>query len=129
MPCLECENGLWRFGESGKCQYSSKSECETANSDYSAEKIEKNNNMDEKKKYYGDEEHDYHFNFTTEMMEKLHSTGELEVNVERDGDEMSILFTYDAKIEEETYDVLTNSLLDDELDEYIVKLTNSIKKL
>ena len=129
MPCLECENGLWRFGESGKCQYSSKSECETANADYYAEEIEKNNNMEEKKKYYGDEEHDYHFNFTTEMMEKLHTTGELEVNVERDGDEMSILFTYDVVREEETYDALTNSLLDDELDEYIVKLTNSIKKL
>ena len=134
MPCLECENGLWRFGESGKCQYSSKSECETANADYYAEEIEKNNNMEEKKKYYGDEEHDYHFNFTTEMMEKLHTTGELEVNVERDGDEMSILFTYDVvreeeEKEEETYDALTNSLLDDELDEYIVKLTNSIKKL
>jgi len=129
MPCLECENGLWRFGESGKCQYSSKSECETANADYYAEEIEKNNNMEEKKKYYGDEEHDYHFNFTTEMMEKLHTTGELEVNVEKDGDEMSILFTYDVVREEETYDALTNSLLDDELDEYIVKLTNSIKKL
>ena len=37
MPCLECENGLWKFGESGKCQYSSKSECETANADYYAE--------------------------------------------------------------------------------------------
>ena len=78
MPCLECENGLWRFGESGKCQYSSKSECETANADYYAEEID-NNNMEEKKKYYGDEEHDYHFNFTTDMMEKLHSEGELEV--------------------------------------------------
>tara|TARA_R110000782_G_scaffold247280_1_gene334056 strand:+ start:56 stop:742 length:687 start_codon:yes stop_codon:yes gene_type:complete len=228
MPCLECENGLWRFGESGKCQYSSKSECETANSDYYAaetyndypqsatnnakkaikykeengsscgtqvgwsrarqlatrekltrstiarmasfkrhqqhkdvpydegcggimwdcwggtsgiewaikklEQIDKNKNMAEKKKYYSDDEHDYHFNFTTEMMEKLHTTGELEVNVERDGDEMSILFTYDVvreeeEIEEETYEALTNSLLDDELDEYIVKLTNSIKKL
>jgi len=47
---------------------------------------------------------------------------------------MSILFTYDVvreeeEKEEETYDALTNSLLDDELDEYIVKLTNSIKKL
>ena len=31
--------------------------------------------------------------------------------------------------EKETYDVLTNSLLDDELDEYINKLTNSIKQL
>jgi len=123
MPCIKCENGLWRWGESGKCQYASISECETANADYNLDESNK------KRRYYGDDDHDYHFNFTTDMMEKLHSTGELEVNVERDGEEMSILFTYDAKIEEETYDALTNSLLDDELDEYINKLTNSIKKL
>lgn len=123
MPCKECENGKWRWGESGECQYDTLAECETANADYDLDESNK------KRKYYGDDEHDYHFNFTTDMMEKLHSTGELEVNVERDGKEMSILFTYDAKIEEETYDALTNSLLDDELDEYIVKLTNSIKKL
>ena len=34
MPCLECENGKWKFGETGKCQYDSKSDCETANKDY-----------------------------------------------------------------------------------------------
>tara|TARA_R110002051_G_scaffold202401_1_gene269068 strand:- start:364 stop:840 length:477 start_codon:yes stop_codon:yes gene_type:complete len=34
MPCYECENGSWRFGETGGCDYSSKSECETANKDY-----------------------------------------------------------------------------------------------
>ena len=37
MPCLECENKLWRWGESGKCEYSTKSECETDNADYYAE--------------------------------------------------------------------------------------------
>ena len=37
MPCYECENGKWRFGETGNCQYDSKSECETANKDYYAE--------------------------------------------------------------------------------------------
>jgi hypothetical protein len=37
MPCYECENGKWRFGETGKCQYDSKSSCETANKDYYAE--------------------------------------------------------------------------------------------
>jgi hypothetical protein len=37
MPCYECENGKWKFGETGKCQYSTKSECETANKDYYAE--------------------------------------------------------------------------------------------
>ena len=136
MPCLECENGLWRFGESGKCQYSSKSECETANADYYAEEIEKNNNIKEKKKYYGDEEHDYHFNFTTDMMEKLHTEGELEVRVEKDGDEMLILFTFEGgrKEEEEVIidkndDKMITSMLDEELDEYINKLTDSIKQL
>jgi len=37
MPCYECENGKWKFGETGRCQYSTKSECETANKDYYAE--------------------------------------------------------------------------------------------
>ena len=37
MPCYECENGKWRFGETGNCQYDTKSECETANKDYYAE--------------------------------------------------------------------------------------------
>ena len=37
MPCYECENGKWKFGETGNCQYDSKSECETANKDYYAE--------------------------------------------------------------------------------------------
>mgnify|MGYP001590244590 CR=1 FL=1 len=34
MPCLECENEMWRFGETGKCQYATKSECEKDNEDY-----------------------------------------------------------------------------------------------
>ncbi len=37
MPCYECENGKWRFGQTGNCEYDSKSECETANKDYYAE--------------------------------------------------------------------------------------------
>ena len=37
MPCYECENGKWKFGETGRCQYSTKSECEAANKDYYAE--------------------------------------------------------------------------------------------
>jgi hypothetical protein len=36
MPCYECENGKWRFGETGECQYDSKETCETANKDYYA---------------------------------------------------------------------------------------------
>ena len=37
MPCYECENGKWRFGQTGECQYDSKETCETANKDYYAE--------------------------------------------------------------------------------------------
>jgi hypothetical protein len=37
MPCYECENGKWKFGETGDCQYDSKETCETANKDYYAE--------------------------------------------------------------------------------------------
>lgn len=31
MPCELCENGKWRFGETGACEYESKEECERAN--------------------------------------------------------------------------------------------------
>ena len=36
MPCEKCENNKWRWGASGECQYSTKSECDTANADYYA---------------------------------------------------------------------------------------------
>ena len=114
MPCIKCEDGNWRWGESGECQYDSLASCEAANADYSAEI-----------------EYDYKLTFTQEQMEKLHAEGEVLIHIQGDeeGEEMDILFAYDAKREEETYDALTNSLLDDELDEYINKLTNSIKQL
>tara|TARA_R110001599_G_C11827426_1_gene617926 strand:+ start:178 stop:540 length:363 start_codon:yes stop_codon:yes gene_type:complete len=120
MPCIKCEDGNWRWGESGECKYDSLASCEADNADYSAEI-----------------EYDYKLNFTQEQMEKLHNDGEVLIHIQGDeeGEEMDILFTYDVVREEEegkekeTYDVLTNSLLDDELDEYINKLTNSIKQL
>ena len=68
----------------------------------------KENNMAKKKKYYGDEEHDFHFHFTEEMMAELHNTGELEIMVKQEEEEMVIKFTYgeeedkeEIKIEEE----------------------------
>tara|TARA_R110002095_G_scaffold183379_1_gene160571 strand:+ start:340 stop:690 length:351 start_codon:yes stop_codon:yes gene_type:complete len=116
MPCIKCEDGNFRWGESGECKYDSLASCEADNVDYSAEI-----------------EYDYKLNFTQEQMEKLHNDGEVLIHIQGDeeGEEMDILFTYDVvrEEEEETYDVLTNSLLDDELDEYINKLTNSIKQL
>jgi len=28
MPCQQCENGKWKWGETGECQYDSQAECE-----------------------------------------------------------------------------------------------------
>jgi len=128
MPCLECENKLWRFGESGKCEYTTKLECEEANKDYYMEK--------EKKKYSADEEYDYQFNFTKEMMETLHMEGELKVKIEKEGgEEIIILYTFNNEdgekeiIVDKTNDDIIMSMLDDELDEYIEKLANTIQQL
>ena len=37
MPCIKCEDGNWRWGESGECKYDSLASCEADNVDYSAE--------------------------------------------------------------------------------------------
>jgi hypothetical protein len=44
-----------------------------------------------------DDSHDYHLEFTSEMMSELHNNGELEVTVREGGRDMVIKFTYDAK--------------------------------
>jgi len=217
MPCYECENGKWRFGETGKCQYDSKSSCETANKDYYAEetyndypqaatnnakraikykeengsdcgtqvgwtrarqlanrdnlsrdtiarmasfkrhqqhkdvpydegcggimwdawggdagvnwaikKLEQidKKNMAKKRKYYSDEDHDYHFHFTQEMMETLHHDGELEVKVKEDDKEMVIFFTYDV---EETEEYSPEEEIKDEFGNYFDEIIKSIK--
>ena len=230
MPCEECENGKWRWGESGECQYDSKSQCEESNADYYAEsklnskgynnasslieddKVDKNSdwsfssedgnallgedgddwenyakwfllvnedaNEDTKDRYkfpFGKEgkvyrsaltavrqragqfgyddvfeaagrliekiddkeeasvknelEYDHKLNFTKEEMEILYKDGELLKHIEKDGQEMDILFTYTSDKLEEAYSNLTKAMLDDELDEYIDKLTHSIKQL
>ena len=67
MPCLQCEDNLWKFGETGKCQYESKSQCDESNADY-----------------YNDVNYDHSFHFTHEMMEDLHDDGELIVLVEKE---------------------------------------------
>ena len=37
MPCKECENNKWKWGEDGECKYDSLSECEADNEGYYAE--------------------------------------------------------------------------------------------
>ena len=34
MPCEECENGKYKWGKTGSCEYDSIAECEAANKDY-----------------------------------------------------------------------------------------------
>lgn len=33
MPCQQCENGKWKWGENGECEYETKEECEDAHPD------------------------------------------------------------------------------------------------
>jgi hypothetical protein len=81
-----------------------------------------------------------HIHLTEEMMSKLHKDGMLEMMMEDDmGKESMIKITYEVKDmtredensyhEDEEKSELTQSMLDDELDVYIDKLTESIKKL
>jgi cell division septum initiation protein DivIVA len=35
MPCTKCEDGKYKWGKTGECEYSSKEACEKANSKYS----------------------------------------------------------------------------------------------
>ena len=131
MPCEQCEEGMYKWGETGECMYETLEDCQLANQgEYLEEEI---------KPAY-DKPVDFTMHFTKEQMEELHGEGEVLIEVEgnEEGETMNILFTYDIEereeeteeIEEEVeYGELTVAMLDDELDEYIDKLTDSIKKL
>ena len=76
MPCKKCDSGKWKFGRTGKCEYNSKSECETANADYYAEETV------------------HEFTFTEDQMKELHENGEVIIEIEKDGEEMKLHFKY-----------------------------------
>ena len=133
MPCEQCEGGgKYKWGETGECLYETLEDCQLANQDAY---------LEETLKPQADEhvDVDWTYNFTEEQMEVLHEEGELLVTVEKEEEEsMTLLFTYEKEeVEEEKeddelereYAKLTKSMLDDELDEYIDKITDSIKKL
>ncbi len=87
-------------------------------------------NMAKKRKYYGDDEHDHHFHFTKEMMEKLHHDGELEVKVEEDDKEMLILFTYDVEgmeKEEEKEEYTIEEDIKEEFTDFFDEIINKYK--
>jgi len=127
MPCEECENGKYKWGQTGECEYETLEDCQLANQgEYLEETV--------KPTYSHEADVDYTMNFTQEQMEELHTNGEVIVHIEEEGKEMVIKFVYtpeevDAEELEKEYDKLTASMLDEELDEYIDKLTDSISKL
>ena len=146
MPCELCEEGMYKWGETGECKYETLEDCQLANQEeYLEETL--------KPKY--EEEIDWTYNFTEEQMKELHDDGKLIVKVEKEEQEsMTLLFTYDREEKEEEreeeleedkredderidideekereYAKLTVAMLDEELDEYIDKVVNSIKEL
>lgn len=129
MPCEECEEGKYKWGEMGECLYETLEDCQLANQEEF---------LEEALKPISDKPVDFAIHFTEETMNKLHEEGEVvvEVEVSEEGEKMNILFTYDkeeveieTEEEEVEYGSLTTAMLDEELDSYIDKLTYSIKRL
>ena len=92
MPCEECEEGLYKWGETGECLYETLEDCQLAN---------QGEHLEEALKPQADEPVDWTYNFTKEQMEELHREGELLVEVDRDDEKpMTLLFTYEKEEEE-----------------------------
>jgi len=104
MPCEECENGYYKWGRTGECQYETLEDCQLANQgEYLEETF--------KPTYNQEEEVDYTMKFTQDQMEELHTNGEVIVHLEEDGKEMVIKFTYDKEKREEEEEVYAKSRL------------------
>jgi len=91
MPCEQCEEGLYKWGENGECMYETLEDCQLANQEeYLEETL--------KPKY--EEEIDWTYNFTEEQMKELHDDGKLIVKVKEEDKTMTLLFTYEREEEE-----------------------------
>tara|TARA_R110000744_G_scaffold21472_1_gene55552 strand:+ start:369 stop:776 length:408 start_codon:yes stop_codon:yes gene_type:complete len=133
MPCEQCEEGKYKWGEMGECLYETLEDCQLANQEEF---------LEEALKPISDKPVDLTIHFTEETMNKLHGEGEVVVEVEISEEEkINILFTFDKEESEEEVEVeteeseeieygsLTTAMLDDELDDYIDKIVDSIKEL
>ena len=85
----------------------------------------KEKNMAKKKRYYGDDEHDFHLHFTEDMMRQLHGEGELEVVVKEEEKEMLIKFTYGEK--EEDHDEMEKEIKED-FEMYFEQVIKNLKE-
>ena len=125
------KNGRYRSGKHDTDLLPDKHPMKTTKKEEKKE-TKKENKMEDKKKYYSDEEHDYHFHITEEMMEKLHTDGMVEVMVKEDDKEMVIKFTYDVeekeeKREEEEEMTKEEEEIKQEFGEYFDKIIEKIK--
>ena len=92
MPCEQCEEGLYKWGETGECLYETLEDCQLANQD---------TYLEETLKPKSDKPVDWTYNFTKEQMDELHEDGELIVEVKEEDKTMTLLFTYEKEEEEE----------------------------
>lgn len=79
MPCIQCENGKWKWGETGTCQYDSREACEQAH----------------------EGEHDSERKGTMKDQEKRSGVGPPEIRA-AEGDKPAQLVGYAAKFDIET---------------------------
>ena len=91
MPCEQCEEGLYKWGETGECLYETLEDCQLANQD---------TYLEETLKPKSDKPVDWTYNFTKEQMDELHENGELIVEVKEEDKTMTLLFTYEKEEEE-----------------------------
>tara|TARA_R110000824_G_scaffold84083_3_gene209964 strand:+ start:1345 stop:1722 length:378 start_codon:yes stop_codon:yes gene_type:complete len=93
MPCEQCEEGLYRWGETGECLYETLEDCQLDNQDAYLE-----GDLEPK----SDLPIDFTMHFSRDQMHDLHENGEVLIEVEgsEEGEKMNILFTYDVEEEE-----------------------------
>mgnify|MGYP003645533861 CR=1 FL=1 len=91
MPCEQCQEGLYKWGETGECLYETLEDCQLANQD---------TYLEETLKPKSDKPVDWTYNFTKEQMDELHEDGELIVEVKEEDKTMTLLFTYEKEEEE-----------------------------
>ena len=107
MPCEQCEEGLYKWGETGDCMYKTLEDCQLANQgEYLEEEL--------KPSYNNEDDVDHTYTFDEKQMKELHEDGEIIVHIEEEGQEMTIKFIYDKEEREEREEELEEDIHEDE---------------
>jgi len=106
MPCEKCEEGKYKWGETGDCMYETLEDCQLANQgEYLEEEL--------KPSYNNEDDVDHTYTFDKKQMKELHEDGELIVHIEEEGQEMTIKFIYDKEEREEREEELEEDIDED----------------